>query len=589
MTSNLHMIDDILLQVNKPGRYIGGEWNASKKAFDKANIKFALCFPDLYEIGMSNLGIRIIYGMLNEIPDVVCERVFSVNPDMENILRQKCLEIFSLESRKRLSEFDIIGFSLGTELNYTNVLKILSLGSISLSASSRGNEAPLVIAGGPCALNPEPMHDFFDLFIIGEAEEALPEVIDVYRKYKERYKSYEISKQDLLLILSGIEGVYVPSFYEVRFKEDGNIEYFKPTIMGVPTKIKKRFVQDLDSSYFPKDWLLPYIQLIHDRVTLEIMRGCPNRCRFCQGRPQYFPLRQRSVQKILGLAQEVCGSTGYEELSLAGLSVSDYTHIEELLKQLIGLFKKDKISISLPSIKAKVMVGELSSLIAGIKKTGLTFAPEAGLSRMRDALGKDFNEADFFQALKKAYLAGYQQVKLYFMIGLPNESEEDLSAIVAFSVRASELRREAGFGPAQVNISVNTLIPKSHTPLQWLGMESLESIKTKQDYIRKNIKNKRIRVSFHNRYMGFLEGALSRGDRKLSKVILQAFLKGASFDAWEDSFSPEKWVDSFKECDIDPHFYLKEKSKEEILPWDFIDTGISKELLREEFEKVIDM
>ncbi|MDI6759111.1 MAG: TIGR03960 family B12-binding radical SAM protein [Candidatus Omnitrophota bacterium] len=583
------MTDDIFLQVNKPGRYIGGEWNVSKKDFNKANIKFALCFPDLYEIGMSNLGIRIIYGMLNEIPDLTCERFFAVSSDMENILRNQHLEIFSLESKRPLREFDIIGFSLGTELNYTNALKILNLGSISLEASHRDNDLPLVIAGGPCALNPEPMHEFFDLFIIGEAEEALLEVIDVYRKYKERYKSHKVSKQDLLLILSGIEGVYVPALYEVKFNSGGEIEYFKPKISGAPVKIKKRFVRDLDSSYFPIGWLVPYIQLIHDRITLEIMRGCPNKCRFCQGRSQYFPLRQRSVQKILGLAQQAYSCTGYEELSLAGLSVSDYTHIEELLQRLIGLFEKDKISISLPSIKAKTMVGELASLIAGIKKTGLTFAPEAGLSRMRSAMGKDFNEADFFQALKKAYLAGYQQVKLYFMIGLPNESEEDLAAIIAFSVRVSELRREAGFGPARVNISVNTLIPKSHTPLQWFGMAALESIKTKQDYIRKNIRNKRIKVSFHNRYMGFLEGVLSRGDRRLSKVILQAFLKGASFDAWESSFSPEKWADSFKECNIDPQFYLKEKSKEEILPWDFIDALIPKELLREEFEKVIDM
>ncbi len=583
------MIDDILLQVNKPGRYIGQEWNVSKKDFDKADIRFALCFPDLYEIGMSNLGMRIIYGILNEIGDVVCERVFSVHPDMENILRDRRLEIFSLESKRRLREFDIIGFSLGTELGYTNVLKILDLGSINLSASSRGNEEPLIIGGGPCALNPEPMHEFFDLFIIGEAEEALLEIIDIYREYKARYRASKITKQDLLLILSGIEGVYAPALYEVKFTSEGEMEYFKPKISGAPMKIKKRFVRDLDSSYFPRAWLVPYIQLIHDRVTLEIMRGCPNKCRFCQARSQYFPLRQRSSQRILGLAQQAYSCTGYEELSLAGLSVSDYTHIEELLQGLIGLFKKDKISISLPSIKAKAMVGEMSALIASIKKTGLTFAPEAGLSRMRGLLAKDFNEEDFFQALNKAFLAGYQQVKLYFMIGLPNESREDLDAIISLSSRVSELRRGLGLAPAQVNISINTLIPKPHTPLQWFGMPDLESIKMKQDYIRGKIRNKRIRISFHNRYMGFLEGALSRGDRRLSEVILQAYLKGASFDAWGDYFSFEKWESSFKECGIDPCFYLKEKTKEERLPWDFIDVGIPKELLQEEFEKVVDM
>lgn len=319
------------------------------------------------------------------------------------------------------------------------------------------------------------------------------------------------------------------------------------------------------------------------------MRGCPNRCRFCQARAQYFPFRQRSAEKVLELASSAYKCSGYEELSLAGLSVSDYAHIEEVLKGLVELFKKDAIGISLPSVKAKTMIGGIASLIASIKKTGLTFAPEAGLSRMRELLGKDFNEGDFFTALEQAFLSGYQHVKLYFMIGLPGESQQDLDAIIDLSARVSESRRKVMGAPAQVNVSINMLIPKPHTPLQWLRMQDLESIKMKQDYLRENIKNKRIKLSFHSRYMGFLEGVLSRGDRRLSRVILQAFLEGASFDAWADHFSFEKWDAAFRKCGIDPLFYLKEKTKEELLPWDFIDVGIPRELTREEFEKTIDI
>lgn len=579
-------LDDILLQVNKPGRYIGREWNMHKKDFDTSNIKFALCFPDLYEVGMSNLGMRIIYSILNGIEDVCCERFFSPGIDMERLLRLNHLEVFSLESKKRLKEFDIMGFSLGYELDYTNVLNILDLGRIPLKSSLRDHTYPLIIGGGPCTLNPEPVSEFFDLFVIGEAEEVILEIVDVYREFKQKLKTSSIDKQDLLFRLSHIEGVYVPSLYEVRYNLRGRPEEFKPKVKGVPLVIKKRFVRDLDNAYFLLDWLVPYIQIIHDRITLEIMRGCPNTCRFCQAKSQYFPFRKRDIKNILNLACDIYKGTGYEEISLAGLSVSDYPQIEELLTQLVNLFKKKGVGLSLPSIKPKEMVGNLSALIATIKKTGFTFAPEAATEKLRQILAKDFDTVNFFKAIEEAYRRGYRHIKLYFMIGLPYEEQEDLDGIIEFATRASELRKKINKSPAQVNVSINTLIPKPHTPFQWLKMDDIESIQCKRDYLKRKIKNKRLILSFHNPYMSILEGVFSRGDRRLSEVIVGAFNKGARFDAWDNYFMFNKWQDAFKGAHIDPNFYLKEKAKDEFLPWDFLDVGIDKETLIAEFDKV---
>jgi radical SAM family uncharacterized protein len=589
------MYEDILLQVNKPARYIGEEWNIKKKDFEKSNIRFALCFPDLYEIGMSNLGIRILYGILNNIEDVSCERFFSPDIDMERLLRANHLEIFSLESKKRLKEFDIIGFSLGYELGYTNMLNILDLGKIPLESSLRDYAYPLIIGGGPCALNPEPIYNFFDLFVIGEAEEVILEIIDTYRKFKQKFKAAGINKQDLLIMFSNIEGVYVPSLYEVKYQPEGKIEEFKPKIKGVHTKIKKRFIKDIDKAYLPLDWLMPYIQIVHDRITLEIMRGCPNLCRFCQARAQYFPYRQRDIKNIINLAGSIYKRTGYEEISLMGLSVSDYSNIEELLEKLIPFFQKKAVSVSLPSIKPRAMVGNLSSLIATIKKTSLTFAPEAATERLRRVLAKDFNTQDLFKALEEAYSLGWQHIKLYFMIGLPYEEKEDLDAILEFAHQASDLRKKTNQRPAKVNISINTLIPKPHTPFQWLKMEDLDSIKYKQDYLKSTVKKyltcsgrqERLHLSFHNRYMSFLEGAISRGDRRLSQVIVSAFKRGARFDAWDNYFRFNRWLEAFDECNINPGFYFKERSRDEYLPWDFLDVGISKEALSADFNKCI--
>lgn len=585
-TEDLNM-NDFLLSIKRPGRYIGKEWNVVKKDFDTAEIKFALSFPDLYEVGMSNLGLRIIYYLLNKIPDVVCERFFACDQDLETVLRSKQKKLFSLESRKNFQDFDMVGFSLGYELSYTNVLNMLDLGGIPLQAALRDENFPLVIGGGPCVTNPEPLHEFFDLFVIGEAEEVIVEIIDKYRQLKPLFKSAEMTKQDLLFELAQIEGVYVPSLYKVSYDPSGKILSFQPVKQGVPEIVRKRFIKDLDKAVFPVEWLVPYVQIIHDRVSLEIMRGCPNRCRFCQARVQYYPFRQRKAENVLDLADKIYKNTGYEEIGFTGLSVSDYYAIELILESLISKFKEKGVSISLPSIKPKIILEHLSRLIATIKKTGLTFAPEAASARLRKLLGKDFDTDDFFRVIEQAYSAGYQHVKLYFMIGLPFETEQDLSGITEFARNVSELRRKSAKFSGQVNISINTLIPKPHTAFQWFRMHSLDEIKIKQDHIRSGIKSRKLRVDFHNRQMGFLEGVFSRGDRRLSQVIYSAYKKGARFDSWDEHFLFDTWIESFKESGIDPEFYLRERDKNELLPWDFLDMGVSKESLLLEKEKIV--
>jgi len=478
------MYEDLLLQVRKPAQYIGREWNVAAKDFTGARIKFALAFPDLYEIGMSNLGMRIIYGLLNAVPEVVCERFFSVDSDMEQALRLQKRELLSLESRKRMGDFDILGFSLGSELDYTNILNMLELGGIPLRSSMRGKQFPLVIAGGPCALNPEPMHDFFDLFVIGEAEDVLPKILNIYAQASEDYKSGKTGKDELLAVLEKINGIYIPSFYEVSYNQEGGVIKFRSKRKGIKPRVSKEFVKNLDDGYYPAQWLVPHVQIVHDRMAVEVMRGCPNRCRFCQARSQYFPLRLRSPQKIKSLAEDIFRHTGYEELSLLGLSVGDYPDLKGLLSELITLFKDRGVGLSLPSLKSRSLLGNISSLIAKVKKTGLTFAPEAGSEKLRGVLGKDFRCEEFFDVLREAYLAGYQHIKLYFMIGIPNETREDLDAIIDFCLKVSKIRKDLGLPFAQVNVSVNNLIPKPHTALQWASMESLGGIIDKQRYLK---------------------------------------------------------------------------------------------------------
>ena len=602
------MIDDLLLQVNKPGRYIAGEWNAARKDFDKSRIRIALCFPDLYEIGMSNFGMRIIYGLLNSIPDVSCERVFHPGLDMESLMRSKPLEIFSLESRRKLTDFDIVGFSLGYELNYTNLLNILDLGGIPLLSSMRGDDFPLVIAGGSSSLNPEPVADFLDLFVIGEAEEAVREIIDLCRKEKEKAGGRRPSKRGLLYALAQLEGVYVPSLYDVSYNTDGTLKSFLPKSGSIAKRIKKRIIHDINQPLYPASWMVPYIQIVHDRITLEVMRGCPNRCRFCQARSLYYPCRQKAPSEIINLAKQVYALTGYEGISLLGLSVCDYHRIKELVSELIGVFEKDAVGISLPSIKPRENTKELLALIAKVKKTSLTLAPEAATPRLRKIINKDFNREDFFNTIEQAYRLGYKHVKLYFMIGLPGENSEDLDGIAELSREVSDLKIAIDKKCAEVNVSIATFIPKPHTPFQWLGMDGLSAIEDKQDYLRQQLRGVvsaaaagsggrqivglkggrkgKIKIGFHNSRMSFVEGVLSRGDRRLSRLILDVWDQGARFDAWENYFSFEKWMQGFQRTGLNPDFYLtRMRPAEELFPWDFIDSGISKQELRSEWEE----
>jgi radical SAM family uncharacterized protein len=563
--------DEILLGTRKPGQYVGQEWNVSRKDFDKAGIRFALSFPDLYEVGMSNIGIRIIYDVLNKIEDVACERVFSPDKDMEEVLRSRNLPLTSLESGRGLKEFDMLGFSLGYELLYTNVLNILDLAGIPFASSERDEKFPLIMGGGPCVMNPEPIAEFFDIFVIGEAEEVIVEIMDVYRKLKDKFRNGELSKQDLLIALAQIEGVYVPSLYEVSYDSEGRIVKMGPRVKGIPEKIRKRYIKDLDKAPYPLDWLVPYVQVVHDRVSLELTRGCPNACRFCQARSQYYPYRIRRKDILIDHACELYKRTGYDEISLGGLSVSDYPGLEELLITLTGLFKAKAVSLSLPSVKSKTMLGKASEIIASIKKTGLTFAPEAGTEKMRRILNKDFNAEEFFTVLEKSYAAGYQHVKLYFMTGLPEEEKSDLDGIADFTFAVSQTRKKVNLGPAQVNISINTLIPKPHTAFERMAMDSLETIISKQNYLRDKMKNRRFKLNFHNRHMSFIEGVFSRGDRRLAPVIVCAFRKGARFDAWSNHFNFETWTEAFRDMGVSQEFYLREISKDEILPWEFMD------------------
>ena len=580
--------EDILLQLQKPARYIAGEWNAVKKDLDKVSIKFALCFPDLYEVGMSNLGVRILYGLLNEMEDVACERAFHPAADAEKLMRQSSIALSSLESGLPLKDFDIIGFSLGYELGYTNVLNMLDLAGIPLYSSQREQGFPLVIAGGSCVSNPEPLAAFIDLFLIGEGEEAIKELIDAYRQIRNSNPS--AGKKELLMALSAIEGVYVPSFYDVKYGADGCIVSVSALQPQAPSLVKKRIVCDLNKSFFPVKWMVPYIQIIHDRVCLEVMRGCPNRCRFCQARSFYYPYRQRSAQVLLDLAKKAQNSSGYEEISLLGLSVTDYHKADEMLKDLIGNFMEKGVGVSLPSIKAKDVTGELLTLITKIKKSGLTLAPEAGTERLRQVIGKDFNLDEFFTAVTQAYRLGYKHIKLYFMIGLPGETREDLDGIIELSRHVSELKRKVEKGAANVNVSASTFIPKPHTPFQWLAMDTQEKIEASQQYLSAKIRSlgPKFKISFHDSRMSSIEGALSRGDRRLSEVVFKAWQKGAKFDAWSDSFNGAFWAGAFQESNLQPDFYLsRQRGKDEVFPWDFIDIGIGREALLSELEKAL--
>lgn len=575
-------VEKILQYVQKPARYSGGELNSVVKDPEKVDIRYAFCFPDTYEIGMSHLGMKILYGLINEREDAWCERVFAPAEDMEEQMRKHNVPLYALESGDYLKEFDIIGFTLQYELCYTNVLNMLDLADIPLYSSERTELTPIICAGGPCACNIEPMADFLDIVFLGDGEESTEEIIELLKYCKKN----NLSKHEFLVKAKDIQGVYVPSFYEDKYNDDGTLKELKP-LFGAPQQIKKAVVQDFDKSYFPDKFVVPYIQIVHDRAVEEIFRGCIRGCRFCQAGFIYRPIREKSVATINKHAKALIKSTGYDELSLCSLSTSDHSEINELLSTLIDWTAKENINLSLPSLRVDNFSDELVEKLKLVRRSGLTFAPEAGTQRLRDVINKNITEEEVLNTCIKAFDNGWTAVKLYFMMGLPTETIEDIEGIADLAMKVvhsfyQNPNRQKGTG-IQVSVSCSSFIPKPFTPFQWEPEDSMESLKYKQEHLLSSIPSKKIRVSYHETPSSLLEGVFARGDRRLSKVIYTAFKNGCKFDSWDEYFKFDIWQQAFADAGLDPLFYTQRRRPfNELLPWDHFDYGISRKFLENE-------
>ena len=574
----------LLLSVQKPGRYSGGEINSVIKDKEKVDVRFAFCFPDTYEIGMSHLGMKILYSQFNSREDIWCERVFAPWPDFEEAMRKNNIPLFALESRDSIKDFDFIGFTLQYEMCYTNVLNMLDLAGLPVRSEERRELSPLVVAGGPCCCNAEPLADFIDLFFLGEGEEVDLEVIDLYKEFKKKGGS----KAEFLRAAAKIEGVYVPSLYDVSYNEDGTVKAVTPKD-GAPKQVKKRIIKDMDSVFYPDKFVVPFIEIVHDRAVQEIFRGCIRGCRFCQAGFIYRPVREKSADTINRQAKALCESTGYDEISMSSLSTSDYTELEPLLNKMLCWTEPNEISLALPSLRVDNFSKELLEKINHVRKSGLTFAPEAGTQRLRDVINKNVTEEEIFRTCKTAFEGGYTAVKLYFMLGLPTETDEDLEGIAALGQKIIDLfyslpERPKGKSPS-VSISVSTFVPKPFTPFQFEPQIGKEEIERRQQHLKYSNKNRRVNISWHDSSTSLLEGAFARGDRRLGRVLEAAFKKGCRFDSWNEFFKPELWEEAFREIGLSPEFYAGRKREyDEINPWDHLDYGVTKKFLIKENE-----
>lgn len=588
--STLALDDRILLRIDKPARYIGNEVNAVIKKKEDVDIRFVMCFPDVYEIGMSHLGIQILYDMFNRREDVWCERVYSPWPDLDEVMRREQLPLFALESQDPIKDFDFLGITIQYEMCYTNILQILDLSQIPLLAKERGDEDPLVIGGGPCTYNPEPLAPFFDMFYIGEGETVYFTLMDAYKEHKEQGRS----RLSFLKKAALIPGIYVPGFYESVYHSDGTLKEIKVLEAGIPAVVKKQVVMDLSDTFYPKKPVVPFIKATQDRVVLEIQRGCIRGCRFCQAGMIYRPTRERDVEVLKEYAQEMLNSTGHEEISLSSLSSSDYSKLPELVNYLIEICEQMQVNISLPSLRIDAFSLDVMNKVQDIKKSSLTFAPEAGSQRLRDVINKGLTEDIIIEGAGKAFEGGWNKVKLYFMLGLPTETVEDQKAIAhlaeAIARRYYEIPKDQRNGKCQINVSTSFFVPKPFTPFQWASMctkqEFLNRAGTVREEIRAQLNQKSIKYNWHEAEVTLLEGVLARGDRRVAKVIQKAYENGALFDSWSEWFQGKPWEDAFVACGVDPDFYtIRERAEDELFPWDFIDTGVTKAFLRREWDQ----